>query len=189
MRAAFPIRTDADLERAIALVDELWNAVPGTAEADLLDVMASLIDRYEADRSELPPADPVELLKFKLAELGWTQRELGRRLGWSSGRVSEVLSRKRPLTLAMVRSLSHELGLAAGLLVHDHRDDEGNGWVAVPVDLGRRLATISSDRGGVQVHVIVSEALDRAFGTNILRFHRPERTSTVGAPILTGKAA
>jgi HTH-type transcriptional regulator / antitoxin HigA len=156
---AFPIRTAEDLERAIALVDELWGAEPGSAEADLLEVMSTLIDRFEAERSDLPPADPIELVRFKLTELGWSQRELGRRLAWSAGRVSEVLNRKRPLTLGMVRSLSRVLDIPTHLLVHDHRDEEGNGWVAVSHDVGRRV-TAAAARDQVSVERFVSSAIE-----------------------------
>lgn len=116
---AFPIHNDRDLERATALIHDLWDASPGTPEGDLLEVMATLVDLYESQHSNLPPANPRELIEFKLGELGWSQRELGRRLGWGSGRVSEVLSGKRSLTLTMVRQLSAVLEIPAGLLVHD----------------------------------------------------------------------
>ena len=113
----FPLHNDADYQRALTLVDELWDAAPGSPEADVLDVMATLIEVYEKRQRTLPPADPRVLLTFKLRELGWTQRELGRRLGWGSGRVSEVLSGRRALTLRMVQELSAVLGLPPGLLV------------------------------------------------------------------------
>ena len=117
--SAFPIRNDDDHARAIELVDALWSATPGSPEHDLLEVMAALIHLYESERRELPPPDPRALIAFKLRELGWSQRELGRRLGWSSGRVSEVLSGRRPLTLRMVQDLGRVLGLRAGALVSD----------------------------------------------------------------------
>jgi HTH-type transcriptional regulator/antitoxin HigA len=116
---AFPIRNDDDHARAIELVDALWSATPGSPEHDLLEVMAALIHLYESERRDLPPPDPRALIAFKLRELSWSQRELGRRLGWSSGRVSEVLSGRRPLTLRMVQDLGRVLGLRAGALVWD----------------------------------------------------------------------
>jgi HTH-type transcriptional regulator / antitoxin HigA len=163
MRTAFPIRNDEDLDRAIELVDELWNAAPGSADADLLEVMTTLVDRYEASTSELPSADPIELIQFKLREFGWSQRELGRKLGWSAGRVSEILSRVRPLTLAMVRSLSRVLELPAGLLVHDTSSaDESVLWIAVPPPLASTIST-AAERRGVSVQVAATEALGWAF--------------------------
>lgn len=163
MHTAFPIRNDEDLSRAIALIDALWSAEPGSPEADLLEVMSTLVDRYEAEQSELPAADPIELIRFKLGELGWSQRELGRRLGWSSGRVSEVLGRKRPLTLAMVQSLSRVLGLPAGLLVHDHACAEDDPHaVALPPSLAREIRA-QAERRGLSVEVAVADALSWAF--------------------------
>lgn len=79
--------------------------------------MLTLVEVYEARHHALPPGDPIEVLGYKLRELGISQRELARRLGWSSGRVSEVLNRRRNLTLAMVRQLAAVLGISAGLLV------------------------------------------------------------------------
>lgn len=143
MHTAFPVNTEADHRRALALVDELWDAAPGSPEAELLDVMASLVDAYEKRTRALPPPDPLELLAFKLRELGWSQRELGRRLGWGSGRVSEVLSGKRALTLGMVRELSTTLDLPPGLLVHDTRTDAGDSvWVRVPRAVADRAARV-----------------------------------------------
>ena len=114
---AFPIRNNDDLARAVRLIEELWDAEPNTPEGDLLEVMSTLVDAYEAEHSTLPAANPIELIQFKLRELGWSQRELGRRLGWGTGRVSEVLNERRDLTLAMVQQLSAVLELPPGLLV------------------------------------------------------------------------
>ena len=157
---AFLIHNDADLTRAVALVDSLWDAAPGSPEHELLHVMSTLIDQYEARHSSLPSADPVEILAFKLRELGWSQRELGRRLGWSTGRVSEVLGRKRPLTLRMVRELSLVLNLEPGLLVHDVAEPDGYGrWLQLsPLTAGRleRLAK----QAGLTPELLVNQLLN-----------------------------
>lgn len=118
---AFPIRNNEDLERAIALVTDVWDAPPGSAEADLLEVMSTLIDAYEASHSTLPHGDPVRLIEFKLKEHGWTQRDLARQLDWEIERVSEILNRKSPLTLEVVRQLSRVLQIPPGLLVNGCR--------------------------------------------------------------------
>jgi HTH-type transcriptional regulator/antitoxin HigA len=119
---AFPIHDNADHARAVDLVDQLWDAPSGSPEADLRDVMAELIERFEAQGLSqlLPPPDPRAVIDARRKELRLSQRELGERLGWkSSGRVSEVLSRKRQLTLEMVRDLERVLGIEPGLLVAD----------------------------------------------------------------------
>jgi HTH-type transcriptional regulator/antitoxin HigA len=119
MTLPFVIRSEADYERAVRLVDELWSAQAGTAEAQILDVMAHLVSAWEREHGDIEPGDPRDIIRFKLAEFRWSQNELARRIGWSSGRVSEVLAGRRRLTLRMVRELSRVLDLPAGLLVHD----------------------------------------------------------------------
>lgn len=144
MNHAFPIRNESDYHRALALIDALWDCEPASPEAELLDVMATLTDLYERQRRDLPAADPRKLVAFKLRELGWSQRELGRRLGWGTGRVSEVLAGRRPLTLRMVRELAAVLELPAGLLVEDGRNDDGEHvWVRLPRDTAERLARLA----------------------------------------------
>lgn len=148
----FPIHNDDDLQRATELVDALWDSEPGSPEFDALEVMSTLIDLYESTKFPAAPTDPLKLIEWKLKELGWSGRELARRLGWGTGRVSEVLRRKRPLTLAMVRQLSDVLGLAPGLLAHDYNDGEPEGclWVALPADVAA-LARFRAKLAGVDV--------------------------------------
>jgi HTH-type transcriptional regulator / antitoxin HigA len=118
MNRAFPVHTENDYHRALELIDELWGSPAGSEEDSLLDVMATLVELYEREQRSLPPPDPLRLIEFKLKELGWSQRDLARKLGWSSpGRVSELLSGKRRLTLRHVQELSAALGLPAGLLL------------------------------------------------------------------------
>ncbi|MCB9737704.1 MAG: helix-turn-helix domain-containing protein [Deltaproteobacteria bacterium] len=112
-----PIRNDHDLERALARIDALWGSAAGTAEGDELDVLLDLVEHYEARHHPIPAGDPIDVIEYKLNELGISQRELGRRLGWGSGRVSEVLNRKRGLTLAMVQQLAEALHVDPALLV------------------------------------------------------------------------
>lgn len=150
MSTPFPIRDDADYDRALKLIEELWDAEPGTPEHDVFEIMATLASTYDKARRDkiLDPGDPVELIQFKLRELGLSQRELGRRLGWGSGRVSEVLNRKRPLTLRMVQQLSVALDMPPGALVHDVRSaPEQSEWVQVNRDVAERAATVADARG------------------------------------------
>lgn len=163
MHTPFPIRNDADYARALEVVTVLWDAEPGTPDADTLEVMTALVAAWEARRRELPAADPREVIAFKLRELGWTQRELARRLGWGSGRVSEILSGKRPLTLRMVRELASVLDFPPGLLVHDVRDPEiGATWVrlsAETVALVRELLGSDTASVGDTIEHLVRQAL------------------------------
>lgn len=119
-----PLRTDADLDAALLRTQELWGAPPGTPEADELDVLLVLVEAYEK-KYELPPGDPVVVVRHKLDELRWSQNRLAKELGWTSGRVSEVLTGKRELTVAMIRRLAEVLSIPAGVLLGDVRGASG----------------------------------------------------------------
>ncbi|MBF57558.1 transcriptional regulator [Halomonas sp. FeN2] len=101
-----PIHNDADLDRAFARLEELWAAEPGTPEADEIEVLSILIEKYEDKHFPIGPSDPIEAIKFRMEQQGLTPRDLEAYIG-SSGRVSEVLNRKRKLSLRMIKSL-HE---------------------------------------------------------------------------------
>ena len=99
-----PIRTDDDLRAAFHRLEGLFQADEGSAHADERDVLVTLIEAYENKHYAFGPADPVEAIKFRMAQQGLTPRDLEPFIG-SSGRVSEVLIRKRPLSLRMVKQL------------------------------------------------------------------------------------
>ena len=99
-----PIRCDEDLAAAFARVEQLWGAEIGTPEGDELEVLAVLIEKYEDEHYPMPPSDPIEAIKFRMDQQGLTARDLEPYIG-SSGRVSEVLNRKRKLSLAMIKRL------------------------------------------------------------------------------------
>ncbi len=111
-----PIRTDDDHAGAIAEIERLWGAPQDTPEGDRLDVLATLVEAYEEKRWPIDPADPVDVIEFAITEMGRSQAELGRLFG-SRSRASEVLKRKRPLTMAMVYSLYKEWRIPAGALI------------------------------------------------------------------------
>ena len=99
-----PIRTDADLRRALKRLQGVFQAEEGSLAADERDVLVTLIEVYENKHYAISPADPVEAIKFRMEQQGLTPRDLEPFLG-PSGRVSEVLNRKRPLSLRMVKQL------------------------------------------------------------------------------------
>ena len=99
-----PIKTDADYEEALAEVKSLWNAAPGTDDAGKLEVLAMLVHHYEREREPLPPLDPIEAIKFRMEQQGLSRKDLLPIMG-TTGRTSEVLGRRRPLTLNMIRKL------------------------------------------------------------------------------------
>ncbi|MBM4346478.1 MAG: helix-turn-helix domain-containing protein [Deltaproteobacteria bacterium] len=111
-----PIRTELDHARAVARIEALWGAEPGTAAADELDVLVTLVDAWEAQQQPIAAPDPVEAIRFRMDQMGLQRRDLAPILGGRS-RVSEVLAGKRPLSLAMIRRLRAALGISADALV------------------------------------------------------------------------
>ncbi|MGI9090460.1 MAG: helix-turn-helix domain-containing protein [Gemmatimonadaceae bacterium] len=113
-----PIRTEADCNAALAEIDMLMNAVPGGSQGDRLDVLVTLVQAYEAKHHPVPPPDPVDAIRFRMEQQGLRPRDLEAFIG-SRGRVSEVLHRKRALTLPMIRRLAEGLGITAEVLVRE----------------------------------------------------------------------
>ena len=99
-----PIRNDDDLKKAFRRLEKIFQAEEGTAQADERDVLVALVEAYENKHYDFGPADAVEAIKFRMEQEGLTARDLEPFIG-PSGRVSEVLNRKRPLSLRMVKRL------------------------------------------------------------------------------------
>jgi HTH-type transcriptional regulator/antitoxin HigA len=111
-----PIRNDQDHAEALRHVENLWGAKAGTPEGDLLEVLVDLIEHYEDRRFPLMPSDPIEMLLAHMVATDRTQSDLARLLG-SAPRASEILNRKRALTVDMIRKISTEWGLPAEALI------------------------------------------------------------------------
>jgi HTH-type transcriptional regulator / antitoxin HigA len=111
-----PIRTEKDYEDAVARIAQLMGAVPGSADGDELDVLATLVDGYEAKHYKMDAPDPIVAIQFRMEQQGLTRKDLEPMIG-SRARVSEVLNRKRSLTLEMVRRLKSGLGISADALI------------------------------------------------------------------------
>jgi HTH-type transcriptional regulator/antitoxin HigA len=107
-----PVKTEADYDEALREIERLMDAEPGTRRGDRLDVLVTLVEAYEQRRWHIDAPDPIDAIKIRMAERGLTRRDLGRLLG-SSGRVSEVLNRKRPLSVDMMQRLYSELAIPA----------------------------------------------------------------------------
>ena len=99
-----PIRSDLELDRALERIDELWGAKPGTAKGDELDVLMLLVESYEEEHFPIPASDPIEAIKLLMEQNQLSRRDLEPYIG-ARGRVSEVLNRKRNLTLPMIKRL------------------------------------------------------------------------------------
>ena len=114
-----PIRTKADYRAALKEVERLWNAEPGTPAGDRVEVLVTLIEAYEAEHFPIPAPDPIAAIEFAMEQQGLNRRDLEPAIG-SRGRVSEVLTRKRPLTLPMVRALGELLQIPTDILVRPY---------------------------------------------------------------------
>lgn len=113
-----PIKTLGDYESALAAIGELMDAAPDTPEGDRLDVLATLADAYEARHFPIDAPDPVAAIRFRMEQLGLTRKDLEPLIG-GRGRVSEVLSGKRRLSLDMIRRLHAALKIPASVLIRD----------------------------------------------------------------------
>jgi HTH-type transcriptional regulator/antitoxin HigA len=118
-----PIRNDADYEAALAEVERLWGAKSGTRDGDRLDVLATLIDAYEAKHYPMDPPDPIEAIRFRMEQQGITRKDLEPLIG-TRARVAEVLNRKRSLSIEMIRKLHLKLGISAEVLIQPTRHEK-----------------------------------------------------------------
>jgi HTH-type transcriptional regulator/antitoxin HigA len=117
-----PIRSEADYDAAVAEIDRLWDAAPGTDDGDKLDILATLVEKYENERWPIDSSrvDPIDMLTYLIEEGGHTQAELAELLG-SRSRASEVLNRKRALTVEMIHKLNTEWKVPAEILIRPYR--------------------------------------------------------------------
>ncbi|HLQ91081.1 MAG TPA: helix-turn-helix domain-containing protein [Xanthobacteraceae bacterium] len=118
-----PIRTDKDHRDALAEIDKCWGAPEGTDEGDRLDVLLALVEIYEVKRWPINTAknfDPIDVLNYAIEELGQSQAELAELLG-SRSRASEILSRRRALTVDMIHKISNAWKIPADLLVRPYK--------------------------------------------------------------------
>ena len=116
-----PIRTEVDYEAALEEVAALWGAAIDTPKGDRLDVLATLIDVYEAKHHAMDPPDPVEAIKFRMEQQGMTRKDLEDIIGTRT-RIAEVLNRKRSLSIGMIRRLHDRLGISAEILIQPSRE-------------------------------------------------------------------
>ena len=120
-----PIRNEEDYQIALQEIDRLWDVEAGTAESDILEILIALVEAYEKQHYELPPPDPIAALEYFMESRGWTRKDLELYIG-GRGRVSEILGRKRPLTLAMIRRLAQATGIPASILIQPYATEHGN---------------------------------------------------------------
>ena len=115
-----PIKTEADYHAALKEIECLFDAVPDTPEGDHLELLTTLVEAYEEKHFRIPLPDPIEAILYYMESRGLTRRDLERCIG-SRARVSEILNRKRPLTMEMIRNLHKWLGIPAEVLIQPYR--------------------------------------------------------------------
>lgn len=113
------IKTESDYESALANIDRLFDAPENSPEADELDVLTTLVEAYEERHYPIEPADPIEMLLYYMEAKGLSRADLEPAIG-SRARVSEVLNRRRPLTIQMIRRLQSQFGMSADLLIRPY---------------------------------------------------------------------
>lgn len=117
-----PIKNEKDYAAALQEIEQLWDAEPGTPESDTLEILITLVESYEKGLYDLPSPDPIAALEYFIESRGWTRKQLEPYIG-SRGRVSEILSRKRPLTLAMIRRLEQATGIPGSVLIQSYETE------------------------------------------------------------------
>jgi HTH-type transcriptional regulator/antitoxin HigA len=115
-----PIKTEEDYRNALKRLEEVFDAKVGTPDSDEADVLGLLIDEYEKKYYPIEAPDPIEAIKIRMEEMHLKRVDLAKELG-GKNRVSEILNRKRKLTVEMIRNLTTKLNLSAGLLINDYQ--------------------------------------------------------------------
>ncbi|MDZ7260671.1 MAG: transcriptional regulator [candidate division KSB1 bacterium] len=114
-----PIKSETDYQAALKEIERLFDAAPGTPEGDCLEVWTTLVEAYEEKKYPIPLPDPIEAIKYHIESRGLSPRDLEPYIG-SSAIVAEVLSRKRPLSIDMIRRLHAGLGISADVLIQPY---------------------------------------------------------------------
>lgn len=114
-----PIRNASDHRKALALIEELWDAAPDTDEGDLLDILVDLVEHYEEKHFPISAAEPVDVIKAHMDATGRTQKELGDLFG-SAPRASEILKKRRALTVDMIHKLHEDWGIPSDCLIRPY---------------------------------------------------------------------
>lgn len=114
-----PIKTGRDYNIALDRLEEIFDAKPGTSEGDELEVLGILIEKYEDENYPIDLPDPIEAIKFRMEQMGYSQNDLAKVLGLRS-RASEILNRKRKLSLEMIRNLHNVMKIPTEVLIQPY---------------------------------------------------------------------
>ena len=114
-----PIKTENDYEKSLERLEEIFDAKSGSKEGDELEVLSILIDNYENENYQIELPDPVEAIKFRMEQMGYNQNDLAEVVGLKS-RASEILNRKRKLSLGMIRQLHERMNIPTDVLIQTY---------------------------------------------------------------------
>lgn len=114
-----PIKTEQDYQVAMARLETIFDAKPGTPEGDELEVLGVLIDNYERTHFPIDLPDPIEAIKFRMEQMDYSNKDLAEVIGFK-GRVSEILNRKRKLSINMIRKLHASMQIPTDVLVQEY---------------------------------------------------------------------
>jgi HTH-type transcriptional regulator / antitoxin HigA len=114
------LKTEEDYQQALASLSDLFDAKIGTSQSDEADVLAMLVDEYEKKHYSIESPDPIEAIKIRMEEMHLRQKDIAEDLG-GRNRASEVLSKKRKLTVEMIRKLTLRLNLSPSVLINDYK--------------------------------------------------------------------
>lgn len=114
-----PIKSEKDYDKALERLEVIFDAKLGSKDGDELEILSILIDKYEEEHFPIGMPDPIEAIKFRMEQLGMKQKDLAEVIGLKS-RVSEILNKKRKLTIDMIRKLSKDLSIPTEVLIQDY---------------------------------------------------------------------
>jgi len=110
------IKSESEYKKALIKLEKLFNAKPNTSKGDELELLSLLIEKYEQEKFPIDMPDPIEAIKFRMEQMSYTQNDLAKIIGLKS-RASEILNRKRPLTLEMIRNLHEKMNIPTQVLI------------------------------------------------------------------------
>jgi HTH-type transcriptional regulator/antitoxin HigA len=110
-----PIKNELDYENTLNRIDEIFDAELNTIEADELDILVTLVEKYEEEKYPILPPDPIEAIKFRMEQMNMTKSDLSKIIG--SNRVSEILSRKRKMSMSIVKKIHESLKIPLEVLL------------------------------------------------------------------------
>lgn len=171
-----PIRNESDYEANLARLDDLIDAAPGTPEGDELEVLATLIERYENDRYRIALPTPLAAIRFRMEQGNLTPRDLEDYIG-SRARVSEVLSGVRPLSIGMIRSLNEHLGIPAEVLIRPEPRQEERASVELAKPAAKQLLAWGLMQAKESFEAFMARGLGGGPALAMLRKTRTERTN------------